>query len=137
MQYRIYWYLWIEQHPRTERPPPLTAPAARTADRQATVSPNEMTLGDMNMSIKRTPDIKYEHRLRYERISKADIVEAFRDLFREFGGVDEQDDTVWMAELEYRVALLKSYRTGQPIDSKIEAAREAALNAVEMDSEVA
>jgi hypothetical protein len=91
----------------------------------------------MNMSIKRTPDISYEHRIRYERISKADIVEAFRDLFREFGGVDEQDDTVWMVELEYRVALLKSYRTGQPIDSKIEAAREAALNAVEMDSEVA
>jgi hypothetical protein len=62
----------------------------------------------MNMSIKRTPDISYEHRIRYERISKADIVEAFRDLFREFGGVDEQDDTVWMVELEYRVALLRA-----------------------------
>jgi len=61
--------------------------------------------------VKRYPTLanKEQHK-RYSKISKADIVEAFRDMFREMGGVDELDDTEWLNDLERRVALLKSYR---------------------------
>lgn len=64
------------------------------------------------MSIKRAPTLTSKQQfVRYEKLSKADIVEAFRDLFRECGGVDELDDTEWLNDLERRVALLKAYRS--------------------------
>ena len=43
-------------------------------------------------------------------MSKADIVEAYRDIFREFGGEGELDDTKWMEDLERRIEILKRYR---------------------------
>lgn len=61
--------------------------------------------------VKRAPELKNkDHFGRYAKLSKADIVEAFRDMFREYGGVDELDDIEWMNDLERRVALLKSLR---------------------------
>jgi hypothetical protein len=64
------------------------------------------------MTIKRAPQLRGKDQFkRYAALSKADIVEAFRDLFREYGGVDELDDTEWLIDLERRVALLKHYRT--------------------------
>lgn len=76
------------------------------------------------MAIKRYPQLtNREHYKRYEALSKADITEAFRDMFREFGGAGELDNVEWMNDLERRVNLLKKYRETQqlplPIDSEI------------------
>lgn len=50
--------------------------------------------------VKRSPQLAtMEHKIAYERMSKADIVEAYRDLFRELGGVNELDDIEWMNDL--------------------------------------
>ena len=59
--------------------------------------------------VKRFPKIRKEHNMRYSRISKADLVEAFRDIYREMCE-NEFDDTEWMDDLERRVKLLKVYR---------------------------
>lgn len=59
--------------------------------------------------IKRYPQIRKEHRVRYTRISKADLVEAFRDLYQETSG-NELDDSDWIDDLERRVQILKTYR---------------------------
>jgi len=61
--------------------------------------------------VKRSPQLAtMEHKIAYERMSKADIVEAYRDLFRELGGVNELDDIEWMNDLQARIDLLKEYR---------------------------
>ncbi len=61
------------------------------------------------MTIKRAPDIPREFAGRYAAISKADLVEAFRDLFREAYG-REFDDTDWIVELEHRVEIVRRER---------------------------
>lgn len=62
-------------------------------------------------NVKRSPQLtKLEHRIDYRRMTKADIIEAYRDLFREMGGVDELDDTEWFKDLQHRIELLKMYR---------------------------
>lgn len=64
-------------------------------------------------SIKRAPELKNsDHFARYHKMSKADIVEAYRDLFRACMGVELEDEE-WMTDLEERVVLLKNYRTGK------------------------
>lgn len=61
--------------------------------------------------VKRSPQLaSKDQQKQYSKLSKADIVEAFRDMFRELGGVDELDDVEWMKDLERRVNLLKNYR---------------------------
>ena len=61
--------------------------------------------------VKRSPRLaNREHRIAYTKMSKADIIEAYRDMFREMGGVDELDDTEWMKDLQSRIALLKMHR---------------------------
>ena len=43
--------------------------------------------------VKRSPQLgNRAHRIRYTKMSKADIIEAYRDMFREMGGVAELDD---------------------------------------------
>ena len=62
-------------------------------------------------TVKRAPELESrEHRIKYSQMSKADIVEAYRDLFREMGGVGETDDSEWMQDLQRRITILKTYR---------------------------
>lgn len=44
------------------------------------------------------------------RMSKTDLLEAYRDMFREFGGAGELDDSQWIADLNRRVGIVKNYR---------------------------
>lgn len=63
-------------------------------------------------SIKRAPELTSANQIRrYARMSKADIVEAFRDLYREYGGAGELDDLEWLDDLERRITILKTYRS--------------------------
>ena len=62
------------------------------------------------MALKRYPQIKKEHAKRYAKISKADMVEAYRDLFREFGDAGELDNEQWLADMEHRIEILKINR---------------------------
>ncbi len=75
--------------------------------------------GDLrNMgSIKRSPDISNKHEAMYAKISKSDLVEAYRDLYR-IAEHDEFDDEHWMKDLQDRVALLKMWRKAWKEDSK-------------------
>lgn len=59
--------------------------------------------------IKRAPEIPREVVGRYEAISKADWVEAFRDLYLQcFGETASADE--WMADAERRREILRTYR---------------------------
>lgn len=62
------------------------------------------------MTVKRPPAIKTEHRARYDRISKADLVEAFRDLAREYLPETDYLETAWFIELERRVEIVRRER---------------------------
>lgn len=66
------------------------------------------------MAIHRPPQITHDNFKVYDQISKADLVEAFRDMFREFGGAGESDDTEWVKDLQHRIENLKRYRLSQP-----------------------
>jgi hypothetical protein len=66
------------------------------------------------MAVKRAPQLSGKQQYNeYASISKADIVEAYRDLFREFGGEGELDDVEWMIDLKRRIELLKAYRNAE------------------------
>lgn len=71
--------------------------------------------------VKRSPQLgNRAHRIRYTKMSKADIIEAYRDMFREMGGVDELDDVEWFKDLEVRIALLKNYRAQWASNTKVD-----------------
>ena len=66
---------------------------------------------------KRSPELNTkDHFRRYAKVSKADIIEAYRDLFREMGGEGELDDEKWFNDLEHRIEILKSYRAAGTVD---------------------
>lgn len=62
------------------------------------------------MTIKRNPAITSDHLAKYTKISKADLVEAFRDFARDVGGFGETDESQWFAELERRVEIVRAQR---------------------------
>lgn len=70
-------------------------------------------------SVKRSPELtKREHRIAYTKMSKADIIEAYCDIYRQMGGAGELDDTEWMQDLQERIALLKRYRDTEKRQAK-------------------
>lgn len=61
--------------------------------------------------VKRSPKLaSKDQQTSYRKLSKADIIEAYRDIFRQMGGCGELDDIEWMKDLNERVILLKTYR---------------------------